>query len=137
MYSMAFICTFLDKRYSVIQCTGYLKPWVQMNDCDDLSGKSLEQGDNNDGMVTDSESANNNIFCLVAVGRIINNSSSSSLLSDIVKPPCFTSKHTIDGKFLSVDQRYTIIIHIIYIITMNDTDHYIIIILLYTLLKHF
>lgn len=66
----------------------------------------MEQGDNNDGngVGADSESANN-ISCLVAVGRIINNSASTSLLSDIVKPPCFTSKHTIDGKFLSVDQR--------------------------------
>ncbi|VVC43609.1 Nuclear translocator,Myc-type, basic helix-loop-helix (bHLH) domain,PAS fold,PAS domain [Cinara cedri] len=98
-----------DKRYSVIQCTGYLKPWVQMNDCDDLSGKNLEQGDNNDGIGADSDSPTN-ISCLVAVGRIINNSASSSLQSDIVKPPCFTSKHTIDGKFLSVDQRVTYIV---------------------------
>lgn len=96
-----------DRRYSVIQCTGYLKPWAQINECKDLSGMSMEQGDDNDGngvMGADSESANN-ISCLVAVGRIINNLASTSLLSDIVKPPCFTSKHTIDGKFLSVDQR--------------------------------
>lgn len=77
-----------------------------MNDCDDLSGIGLEQGDNNDGLAADSDSANN-ISCLIAVGRINNKSASSSLLSDIVKPPYFTSKHTIDGKFLSVDQRYT------------------------------
>lgn len=97
---------FLDRRYSVIQCTGYLKPWTQINECEDLSGKSMEQGDDNDGngIGVDSESANN-ISCLVAVGRIINNLASTSLLSDIVKPPSFTSKHTIDGIFLSVDQR--------------------------------
>lgn len=90
----------------MIQCTGYLKPWTQLNECENLSVKSLEQGDDNDGndVGADSEPVKN-ISCLVAVGRIINNSASTSLLSDIVKPPCFTSKHTIDGKFLSVDQR--------------------------------
>lgn len=90
----------------MIQCTGYLKPWTQINECDNLSGKSLDQGDDNDGngVGVDSESVNN-ISCLVAVGRIINNTASTSFWSDLVKPPCFTSKHTIDGKFLSVDQR--------------------------------
>lgn len=77
-----------------------------MNECENSSGKSMELRDDIDGngIGADSESANS-ISCLVAVGRIINNSASTSLLSDIVKPPCFTSKHTIDGKFLSVDQR--------------------------------
>lgn len=90
----------------MIQCTGYLKPWKQINDCEDVSAKSLGLEDDNDdnGVGADSGSANNT-SCLVAVGRIINDLSSSSLLSDIVKPPCFTSKHTTDGKFLSVDQR--------------------------------
>lgn len=91
----------------MIQCTGYLKPWTQIDERDDVSGKSMEQGDDTEGsgIGGDSESGNN-ISCLVAVGRIINNSAvSTSLLSDIVRPPCFTSKHTIDGKFLSVDQR--------------------------------
>lgn len=82
-----------------------------MNDCDDLSGMSLEQGDNKDGLAPDSDSANN-ISCLIAVGRINNTSASGSILSDIVKPPYFTSKHTIDGKFLSVDQRYTHVIRL-------------------------
>ncbi|XP_060839763.1 protein cycle isoform X1 [Rhopalosiphum padi] len=100
-----------DRRYSVIQCTGYLKPWTQINECEDVSGKSLGLEEDNDGngVRADSGSANNT-SCLVAVGRIINNLASSSLLSDIVKPPCFTSKHTIDGKFLSVDQRVTYIV---------------------------
>ncbi|XP_050433150.1 protein cycle isoform X2 [Adelges cooleyi] len=100
-----------DRRYSVIQCTGYLKPWTQINERDDMSGKSMEQGDDTEGSGVggDSESGNN-ISCLVAVGRIINKSVSTSLLSDIVRPPCFTSKHTIDGKFLSVDQRVTYIV---------------------------
>lgn len=77
-----------------------------MNECDNSSGKSMELRDDIDGngVGVDSESVNS-ISCLVAVGRIINNSTSTSHLSDIVKPPCFTSKHTIDGKFLSVDQR--------------------------------
>lgn len=97
---------YIDRRYSVIQCTGYLKPWTQVHECENTSVKSLDQADDNDGndVGADSESAKN-ISCLVAVGRIINNSASTSLLSDIIKPPCFTSKHTIDGKFLSVDQR--------------------------------
>ncbi|XP_050542938.1 protein cycle isoform X3 [Daktulosphaira vitifoliae] len=99
-----------DRRYSVIQCTGYLKPWTQIDEHDDMSGKSMEQDDTEgSGIGGDSESGNN-ISCLVAVGRIINNSVSTSLLSDIVRPPCFTSKHTIDGKFLSVDQRVTYIV---------------------------
>lgn len=98
----------LDRRYSVIQCTGYLKSWAQMNERDGLSAKNLEQGEDTDGngVGTDSESANN-VSCLVAVGRIINSSASTNILSDLVKPPCFTSKHSIDGKFLSVDQRLT------------------------------
>lgn len=98
---------YIDRRYSVIQCTGYLKPWNQTNECDDLSASSLDQEEDNEGngVGADSESAKNG-SCLVAVGRIINNSGTASILSDLVKPPCFTSKHTIDGKFLSVDQRY-------------------------------
>jgi aryl hydrocarbon receptor nuclear translocator-like protein 1 len=101
------MCTYIDRRYSVIQCTGYLKPWTQANECHNLSSKSLDQGDDSEdnGVGADSESTNNG-SCLVAVGRIINNLGSASILSDLVKPPCFTSKHTIDGKFLSVDQRY-------------------------------
>ncbi|XP_025408228.1 protein cycle isoform X3 [Sipha flava] len=100
-----------DRRYSVIQCTGYLKPWTQANECHNLSSKSLDQGDDSEdnGVGADSESTNNG-SCLVAVGRIINNLGSASILSDLVKPPCFTSKHTIDGKFLSVDQRVTYIV---------------------------
>lgn len=106
IFAIVFIYVYLDRRYSVIQCTGYLKPWTQINERDGLSGKNREQSDDTDGngAGADSESSNN-VSCLVAVGRIINYSASTSLLPDIVKPPCFTSKHTIDGKFLSVDQR--------------------------------
>nr|ARM65423.1 cycle C variant [Acyrthosiphon pisum] len=100
-----------DRRYNVIQCTGYLKPWTQINECEDVSGKSLGLDEDNDGNGVGGDSGSpKNTSCLVAVGRIINNLASSSLLSDIVKPPCFTSKHTIDGKFLSVDQRVTYIV---------------------------
>lgn len=87
-----------DKKYSVIQCTGYLKSWAPAK-------IGLEEQE------TESDSDSCNLSCLVAVGRIPPN-----VLSPNVNPPAnnypnirsiqFMSRHAMDGKFLFVDQRY-------------------------------
>lgn len=86
-----------DKKYCVIQCTGYLKSWAPAK-------IGLEEQE------TDSEGDSCSLSCLVAVGRIIPN-----VLQTNVSPPLttspnsksiqFISRHAMDGKFLFVDQR--------------------------------
>lgn len=88
-----------DKKYCVIQCTGYLKSWAPAK-------IGLEEQE------TDSDSDSCNLSCLVAVGRIIPNiirtsSPSTSNLRNL-QTIQFISRHAMDGKFLFVDQRYEI-----------------------------
>lgn len=109
-----------DKKYSVIQCTGYLKSWApakigmeeQENDCD---GDSC------------------NLSCLVAVGRIPPNifttqnsppqsseatptatptttTAATSATNPNLRTIQFISRHAMDGKFLFVDQRATLVL---------------------------
>ncbi|XP_055686353.1 protein cycle isoform X2 [Lutzomyia longipalpis] len=90
-----------DKKYSVIQCTGYLKSWAPAK-------IGLEEQEADDG-----ESCN--LSCLVAIGRIPPN-----IFVPNVTPPIsnnlnlrsiqFISRHAMDGKFLFVDQRATLIL---------------------------
>lgn len=91
-----------DKKYSVIQCTGYLKSWAPAK-------IGLEEQE------TDGDGDSCNLSCLVAVGRIPPN-----VLAPNVNPPVnnypnlrsiqFISRHAMDGKFLFVDQRATLVL---------------------------
>lgn len=88
-----------DKKYSVIQCTGYLKSWAP--------AKMGLDDQEVDGDVGDPC----NMSCLVAIGRIppdifatkVSTPRSSSYLN--IASFQFMSRHAIDGKFLFVDQR--------------------------------
>ncbi|XP_075228552.1 basic helix-loop-helix ARNT-like protein cyc isoform X2 [Lycorma delicatula] len=91
-----------DRKYSVVQCTGYLKSWAPAK-------IGLQDGE------ADSEVDGDtcNLSCLVAVGR----------LQPPLPPPQpvrqnrpnvrniqFISRHAMDGKFLFVDQRATLVL---------------------------
>ncbi|PFX23662.1 protein cycle-like [Stylophora pistillata] len=82
------------KPYVVVHCTGYLKSWPP-------SGASLDDDDE------DNESRN--LSCLVAVGRLetIYDEATDFSQPGIAKE--FISRHSIDGKFIFVDQRTTAI----------------------------
>lgn len=88
-----------EKKYSVIQCTGYLKSWAP--------AKMGLDDQEVDGDVGDPC----NLSCLVAIGRVppdifaakASTPRSSSYLN--VASVQFMSRHAIDGKFLFVDQR--------------------------------
>nr|XP_018917515.1 PREDICTED: protein cycle isoform X1 [Bemisia tabaci]XP_018917517.1 PREDICTED: protein cycle isoform X1 [Bemisia tabaci]XP_018917518.1 PREDICTED: protein cycle isoform X1 [Bemisia tabaci]XP_018917519.1 PREDICTED: protein cycle isoform X1 [Bemisia tabaci] len=90
---------FSDKRYSVIQCTGYLKSWAPAK-------VGLEEQE------SDAEAETCNLSCLVAIGRSLPQlyKSSSHQLRHNTQPIQFISRHAIDGKFLFVDQRATLVL---------------------------
>ena len=107
----------------LVHCTGYLKSWPP-------SGCSFDDDDE------DSESRN--LSCLVAVGRVetIYDETTDYSLPGIAKE--FISRHSIDGKFIFVDQRWVGINQVCSIDSPNwSTVHWeliiIIIILLYSL----
>lgn len=95
--------TSIDKKYSVIQCTGYLKSWEPAK-----MGLAEHESD------VDGDSAN--LTCLVAIGRLpadifdpaTNPTPNSSFIK--VRSIQFTSRHGTDGKFLFVDQRFGVIV---------------------------
>ncbi|ODN01137.1 Protein cycle [Orchesella cincta] len=82
-----------ERKYIVIHCTGYLKSWAKV-------GLEEAESETEDPC---------NLSCLVAIGRI---------LPPITVPPpsikyrpvSFISRHAIDGKFVFVDQRATLIV---------------------------
>ncbi|EAT46794.1 AAEL002049-PB, partial [Aedes aegypti] len=96
-----------DKKYSVIQCTGYLKSWAPAK-------IGLEEHE------TDGEGESCNLSCLVAVGR--NQISGNGNLTNRrvtgfnrnnipnLRNVQFISRHAMDGKFLFVDQRATLVL---------------------------
>lgn len=120
---------FTDKKYSVIQCTGYLKSWAPAK-------IGLEEHE------TDGEGESCNLSCLVAVGRVqpclFQNKISGNVNLSNRRPTdsggsagstgtngCkafnrnnipnlrnvqFISRHAMDGKFLFVDQRATLVL---------------------------
>lgn len=102
-----------DKKFCVVQCTGYLKP----------APEKLTPEEQ------DSESEGNfSLSCLVAVGRLVdfnngffkpnnpknnasnNNNSSNNQSDPVMRNIQFTSRHAMDGKFLFVDQRATLVL---------------------------
>ncbi|NP_001107795.1 CYCLE [Tribolium castaneum] len=89
-----------DKRYNVIHCTGYLKSWAPAK-------IGLEDQEN------DGENESCNLSCLVAVGRVLPHISTVAAATQTrpnVQPIQFISRHTLDGKFLYVDQRATLVL---------------------------
>lgn len=90
-----FLNYFTDRKYSVIQCTGYLKSWA-------LAKIGLEETE------TDGDGDSCNLSCLVAVGRVQPHISmiAPSTHKPNVRPIQFISRHAMDGKFLFVDQRF-------------------------------
>lgn len=104
-----------DKRFCVIQCTGYLKSWAPAK-------MGVEEQE------SEADSSECSLSCLVAIGRLVdfNNgffrpnsqkatpSTSTSGIGNTPDPVLrniqFTSRHAMDGKFLFVDQRATLIL---------------------------
>lgn len=101
-----------DKKFCVIQCTGYLKSWAPAK-------VGLEE--------VDGEGDSCNLSCLVAVGRMqpnlflnINNNSSNlsnnnntnivNKYNPNLRNIQFISRHAMDGKFLFVDQKATLVL---------------------------
>ncbi|KAJ8943174.1 hypothetical protein NQ318_008038 [Aromia moschata] len=88
-----------DKKYNVIQCTGYLKSWAPAK----VGLEEHEEGD--------ADSCN--LSCLVAIGRILPHISTVAANCQgrpNVKQIQFISRHAMDGKFVFVDQRSTLVL---------------------------
>ncbi|XP_059059943.1 protein cycle isoform X2 [Achroia grisella] len=94
-----------DKKYCVVQCTGYLKSWppAEINE----GGNGVEGGEDGDTC---------NLSCLVAVGRALPDLAPEQVPRapppPHTAPPTrrlqYVSRHATDGKFLFVDQRVTL-----------------------------
>ncbi|XP_066600320.1 basic helix-loop-helix ARNT-like protein 1 [Prorops nasuta] len=89
----------VDWKYCVIQCTGYLKSWAPAK-----IGLEEQEGE------ADGEACN--LSCLVAVGRVQPDISAASNASrrPRLRSIEFISRHAMDGKFLFVDQRATLVL---------------------------
>lgn len=95
------MCHVADRKYCVIQCTGYLKSWAPAK-----IGLEESEGEG------DGEACN--LSCLVAVGRVqpqiaaplsSNFTANPHRRQPNVRTIQFISRHAMDGKFLFVDQR--------------------------------
>ncbi|CAG9782184.1 unnamed protein product [Diatraea saccharalis] len=106
-----------EKKYCVVQCTGYLKSWTPAEMCE---GSGSGEGDETEAC---------NLSCLVAVGRALPDLAAATATATaavnssarITTPRQFVpssapstrllqyvSRHATDGKFLFVDQRVTL-----------------------------
>ncbi|KAK4877542.1 hypothetical protein RN001_010048 [Aquatica leii] len=89
-----------DKHYNVIHCTGYLKSWAPTK-----IGLEDQESEGDDTC---------NLSCLVAVGRILphipSNISTVAQNKMTTRPIQFISRHALDGKFVFVDQRATLVL---------------------------
>jgi len=108
--------TTVDKKYRVIQCTGYLKSWSSSS----TSGLSNETTDdeiqpggcNAETDLTKNLELQGAMDCLVAVGRLqssidrpLDDAISRGL--DIVPGVEFNARHTMDGMFTFIDPKAT------------------------------
>ncbi|KAM9471023.1 basic helix-loop-helix ARNT like 1a isoform 3-T3 [Clarias gariepinus] len=85
------------KSFCTIHSTGYLKSWPPTK-----MGLDEDNEPDNEGC---------NLSCLVAIGRLHPHIVLQPVNGDIrVKPTEYVSRHTIDGKFVFVDQRATAIL---------------------------
>ncbi|KAI9588504.1 protein cycle [Glossina fuscipes] len=87
-----------EDKYRVIQCTGYLKSWTPI--------KEEDQDNENENQIS-------NLSCLVAIGRIPSNVLENQTPASLDNHPNirhvnFLSRHSVDGKFLFIDQRATL-----------------------------
>ncbi|XP_045784601.1 protein cycle isoform X2 [Maniola jurtina] len=87
-----------EKKYCVVQCTGYLKSWAPAEMCD--------TGNSSDSIPDDGETCN--LSCLVAVGRALSDLAPQSTPAPHARFLQYISRHATDGKFLFVDQRVTL-----------------------------
>ncbi|XP_068620738.1 protein cycle isoform X2 [Battus philenor] len=91
-----------EKKYCVVQCTGYLKSWAPI----ELDSEGAGNGD------VGEDGENSNLSCLVAVGRALTDLSPIANVQTPPMPPArclqYISRHATDGKFLFVDQRVTL-----------------------------
>ncbi|KAL0902818.1 hypothetical protein ABMA27_000606 [Loxostege sticticalis] len=92
-----------EKKYCVVQCTGYLKSWAPAEMCE---GGTTEGGEEGEAC---------NLSCLVAVGRALPDLAPRPLAPPAAPAPPpptrrlqYVSRHATDGKFLFVDQRVTL-----------------------------
>lgn len=88
-----------DKKYMVVHCTGYLKSWAPAK----MGLKEQE---------TDCNGYSCNLSCLVAIGRILPDifhptAMEPSNYNPSLRKIHFFSRHTVDGKFLFIDQRWS------------------------------
>ncbi|XP_030070067.1 basic helix-loop-helix ARNT-like protein 2 isoform X2 [Microcaecilia unicolor] len=84
------------RKYCTIHCTGYLRIWP-------VSNMGMEEG-------SDAEKDSNNFSCLAAVGRLHPCIGPQNSIEIKVKPTEFITRYTMDGKFIYVDQRATVIL---------------------------
>lgn len=93
-----------DKRFCVIQCTGYLKSWPPAK-----MGLEPEQ----DQQEQDGDGESSNLSCLVAVGRIPPNVFAPPKVTSSAPPAAprkimYMTRHALDGQFMFVDQVATL-----------------------------
>ncbi|CAB3258832.1 unnamed protein product [Arctia plantaginis] len=88
-----------EKKYCVVQCTGYLKSWAPIEMTDGASTSEVTE---------DSEACN--LSCLVAVGRALPDLAPSpyACTTSPTRLLQYVSRHAPDGKFTFVDQRVTL-----------------------------
>ncbi|XP_077791830.1 basic helix-loop-helix ARNT-like protein 2 isoform X1 [Podarcis muralis] len=84
------------KKYCTVHCTGYLKSWPPS-----------EAGAEEEG---DAENDSSNFNCLVAIGRLHPYAVPQKSGEIKVKPTEFVARFAMDGKFVFVDQRATVIL---------------------------
>jgi len=108
-----------DKRYCVIQCTGYLKSWSSSNssgvnytstDEDDQDHETSNNG--SDPHKNLDSSLNGAMDCLVAVGRLqslLNKSVEDAVNRglEVVPGVEFSARHSMDGMFSFIDSKAT------------------------------
>ncbi|XP_026317122.1 protein cycle isoform X3 [Hyposmocoma kahamanoa] len=93
-----------EKRYCVVQCTGYLKSWAPA----EMSEEGVNTADGGE------EGDTCNLSCLVAVGRALSDLAPQptaqpvAAVGPITRHLQYVSRHATDGKFLFVDQRVTL-----------------------------
>lgn len=100
-----------DKKYRVIQCTGYLKSWSSTMSTSTDEDQDAPDG-HNDDFHKALETAHGAMDCLVAVGRI--QPSLDRCIEDAVRRGFdlvpgigFSARHTMDGMFTFIDPKVT------------------------------